>query len=180
MKLLFLIALASFITTTISQPNAHGVTPSAREVSECPVCFDSLQPNKTIHPPCAHAICEVCYNGIFNHQAEPSCPLCRGSYTGVTRPVPAPIRSRPADLPRNLPISNHNGNGGGGSGGGGGGGGGLPFNSGRVDDNQVFREARPVNLRNDDEERNKWRAVLVLSRFLFGLFEECLRRRVRD
>jgi len=78
--------------------SAHG------QDTECPVCLDQLVPRKTVSPPCAHNICETCYDGIFTHQAEPSCPLCRASYTEIVPPDPIPEpRIRPRRRQRHRP-----------------------------------------------------------------------------
>lgn len=81
------------------------------EDTECPVCFDSLVPKKTVSPPCAHNICQTCYDGIFIHQTEPSCPLCRASYMEIVAPDPTPeprtrrrYRSTPRPVPRTRPV----------------------------------------------------------------------------
>jgi len=59
----------------------------------CPVCMDPLTPRTTLKPPCKHEICSSCYDGIFQHQENPSCPLCRASYTDIVPPEPPPTQN---------------------------------------------------------------------------------------
>ena len=156
----------------MSQTNSCTIQQKVSEVSECPVCLDPLQPKKTVCPPCAHAICEICYDGIFQNQLGPSCPLCRASYIGedpvvVPRLVPTPFRGLPPALQRPLP--------------------GLGEGRSRFDNvgfgNTLLQQPLPSQRvynptvpRREENEGGNFPSILIAG-FLFILFEACRRRR---
>jgi len=162
-------------TNTMSQINSRTIQPTVPEVSECPVCLDPLQPKKTVCPPCAHAICEKCYDGIFQNQLSPSCPLCRASYIGedsvvVPRLVLTPVRGLSPAVQRPF---------------------GLGDERSRFDHvgfgNTLFRQPPPsqrvynppVPRREENKEGGNFPSILIAC-FLFILFEACRHRRRRD
>jgi hypothetical protein len=108
MKLLLINLFATLISSMGDQPKMAvrkdtAVQSSEGVYSECPVCMDVLVSGHTVYPPCAHLICQTCYEGIFKHLSAPTCPLCRGSYTAAHEVVPIP-------LPQNTTGENGNQN----------------------------------------------------------------------
>jgi hypothetical protein len=84
MRFTFLsIASLLLLSNSVNSTRTNTKTNVGSHIEECPVCMDTLVQRHTVHPPCNHKICSSCYDGVFQHQTNPSCPLCRASYTEV-------------------------------------------------------------------------------------------------
>lgn len=44
------------------------------EFQQCPVCYETIEPDALIVPNCTHMICDTCVRKCDN------CPLCRDKY----------------------------------------------------------------------------------------------------
>lgn len=79
------------------------VHPSAPlQDTTCVICFETYTQETSIHFPCSHQICLVCYEKLVNQHVTVLCPLCREVVEIVQENPPEPEERNRIETPTNL------------------------------------------------------------------------------